>query len=465
MANRKEEYDTRINNDTSSRLLLGSSDSPNPLVVRVNGNELTDASVVQPFISNDDYVVKDKFYLVYMIFLLFGIASLLPWNIFITATSYFVDYKLNTTESYNSTYRNDFTFYVGVVGQTTNVIMNLINILVTFGGNPKNRIPYTFILCSLVIIFHVILAIVDSSAWPLTFFILCCVSVFVMYIATGIMNSCIYYLASLFPMEYVNAIILGNNLAGIFTTTMSIVSKSTSPNLRIAAIYYFLSAFVILMLGFVGYFGMHRTDFYNYHNNKFESNSQKNELSNEEKTPVPYMKILKKIWLLLFCIWLNFFTTLMMFPVYLLGVEKAKDSFIIPDKWFQDVVTFLTFNVLVTIGNMIPKIVRRPGPKWIPVPVIIRAVLVVLFFSVCNFKPKERRHIPVLITNDYIYWIGCALSPLSFGYFTSLLMMYTPGQVPSEHSGSAAMIAALVLTIGVTTGLQFSKIFEFIVLA
>jgi len=38
-------------------------------------------------------------------------------------------------------------------------------------------------------------------------------------------------------------------------------------------------------------------------------------------------------------------------------------------------------------------------------------------------------------------------------------------QVAAEHSGSAAMIAALVLTIGVTTGLQFSKLLEFIVLA
>jgi len=265
-------------------------------------------------------------------------------------------------------------------------------------------------------------------------------------------------------MEYLNAIILGNNLAGIFTTVMSIGSKATSPNLRIAAIYYFLSAFVILMLGFIGYFVMHRTDFYHHYNNIFETNKNKNN-SSEKKTKVPYLMILKQIWLLLFCIWLNFFSTLAIFPVYLLGVKRFNEHFIIPEYWFQDIVTFLTFNVLVTIGNMIPKIVRKPGPKWIPVPVILRAIIVFIFFALCNFKPEERNHIPVLIKNDYIYWIGCALSPLSFGYFTSLLMMYTPSQVAAEHSGSAAMIAALVLTIGVTTGLQFSKLLEFIVLA
>ena len=39
--------------------------------------------------DSDDYLgpePKDKFYLVYCVVLLFGVATLLPWNIFITAT-------------------------------------------------------------------------------------------------------------------------------------------------------------------------------------------------------------------------------------------------------------------------------------------------------------------------------------------------------------------------------------------
>ena len=38
-------------------------------------------------------------------------------------------------------------------------------------------------------------------------------------------------------------------------------------------------------------------------------------------------------------------------------------------------------------------------------------------------------------------------------------------QVAPEHSGYASMIAALMITIGVITGLQFTKILELIVLA
>ena len=70
---------------------------------------------------------------------------------------------MNTDETRNGTYQTDFTYYQGIVGQTTNVFMNFINIFISFGGNPKNRIPYTLGLCSIVILFQVVLAILNSQ--------------------------------------------------------------------------------------------------------------------------------------------------------------------------------------------------------------------------------------------------------------------------------------------------------------
>ena len=135
--------------------------------------------------------------------------------------------------------------------------------------------------------------------------------------------------------------------------------------------------------------------------------------------------------MLLVCIWLNFFSTLAIFPVYQLGIRRASESFFISDYWYQDVLTFLTFNVCVTLGNMLPRFVKKPGPKWIPVPVIARAILCFVFFAFCNFQPDKRLDsaIPILIKNDYLYWAACIISPLTFGYFTSLMMMYTPKYV------------------------------------
>lgn len=454
---------TSDENEKVRRPLLNENGAPNQ-AGSVSPQSVTIEEEVK-FIDRNNSGIKDNYNVIFMIFLLYGIATLLPWNVFITAEDYFVKYKLNTNISANATYRRDFTFIVGSIGQGTNVVMNIFNILITFGGNPKNRIPYTVLLSAACILFHIILAIIDSSTWPLTFFILCCVSVFIMYIATGILNSCVYAVAAILPMEYVNAVILGNNLSGCFTSIMSIVSKLTSPDYRIAAIYYFLSAFIVLLLSFVGYFVMHRMDYYKYWqkiNDDLNKKSTDNTQSQRKK--VPYGKILKKIWLLLFCIWINFVSTLSIFPVYQLGVKPVSKDFIIGEKWFQDIVTFLTFNILVTIGNLIPKFIRKPGPKWIPLAVFARVVIVYFFFLTSNYMPDSRNGIiPVLITNDYVYWLGAGLSPLVFGYFTSLLMMYTPQQVEPEYAGTAAMLAALSLVVGVISGLQFTKVLQFIV--
>lgn len=117
-----------------------------------------------------------------------------------------------------------------------------------------------------------------------------------MFVATGIMNSCVYYVAALFPMEYINAIILGNNFSGIFTSVASILSKLSTPNLRIAAIYYFLAAFIVLMLAFIGYFVMHRTDFYRFFIKRSEEIRKKNiDESSTSKQSVPYWLIIKQV--------------------------------------------------------------------------------------------------------------------------------------------------------------------------
>ncbi len=85
-------------------------------------------------------------------------------------------------------------------------------------------------------------------------------------------------------------------MSGCFTAVMSIVSKLTSPNPRVAAIYYFLSAFIALILAFIGYIAMHRVEFYK-HWSKIKEDSAKKQAyeNNNAPTSVPYVKIIKKV--------------------------------------------------------------------------------------------------------------------------------------------------------------------------
>jgi equilibrative nucleoside transporter 1/2/3 len=79
---------------------------------------------------------SDRFKLIFFILILHGIGTLTPWNMFITAKEYFVDYKLSTnyTHNPNSTeLARNFMPYVTFASQIPNVLFNWMNIFVNLG--------------------------------------------------------------------------------------------------------------------------------------------------------------------------------------------------------------------------------------------------------------------------------------------------------------------------------------------
>jgi len=58
-----------------------------------------------------------------------------PWNMFITAKEYFVDYKLspNYTGTNNAEYAANFMPYLTFASQIPNVLFNWMNIFVNLG--------------------------------------------------------------------------------------------------------------------------------------------------------------------------------------------------------------------------------------------------------------------------------------------------------------------------------------------
>lgn len=58
----------------------------------------------------------------------------MPWNMFITAKNYFVDYKLSVSYTNQTTeYASNFMQYIGFASQIPNVLFNWLNIFVNLG--------------------------------------------------------------------------------------------------------------------------------------------------------------------------------------------------------------------------------------------------------------------------------------------------------------------------------------------
>lgn len=112
----------------------------------------------------------DKYKLVFFIFLLHGLGTLMPWNMFITAKSYFEDFKLgeNYTVKTEVNYRGNFMQNMGFASQIPNVLFNWINIFINFGGDLTTRIVYSILFEIVILIITVVLAMLDSfevSTW------------------------------------------------------------------------------------------------------------------------------------------------------------------------------------------------------------------------------------------------------------------------------------------------------------
>ncbi|XP_066582107.1 NADPH-dependent diflavin oxidoreductase 1-like [Prorops nasuta] len=405
---------------------------------------------------------KDRLRLVFLIMLLHGIGALMPWNMFITAKNYFVDYKLsNEYTGIDTNYATNFLAYLGFAAQIPNLLFNWVNIFVQLGGNLTTRIAWGLFIQVLVFVFTVILAMTDSSQWPGAFFWITMISVVILNTANGIYQNSVFGMAAKLPAKYPGAVILGANISGTLTAIINFLAQIMAPNIRTAAIYYFITALFILLACFDTYFALPINRFYRYHELLHEKEMNKKQLENKSRsksyTP-PYWRIFKQCYVQCFNTFFIFFITLSLFPSVQSDIQRSDENFIVSTDYYASVMCFLTFNVTAMIGSSIASLIQWPSKKYLIIPVVLRILFIPLFLY-CNYHPaKTERILPVLINNDWAYFFIAVLMGLTSGYFSSLSMMYCPGTVEPQHAATAGMFAAASLITGIFFGLLFSMV-------
>jgi len=432
-----DENEKFINNDHEVK------ETNKPAIVESKGMELLYALPI------------DRYKLVYLIFLWHGLSTLMPWNMFITATSYFTDYKLASNDTQVKDYRMYWLSFLGITAQIPGVTLTGMNLFFQCGNgsNIGRRIIWSILIVILTFAVTVIFAMIDTSSWTITFFWITMVSVVIMNSANGMYQSSLYGLAACLPMKYTNAIILGNNISGTVTAILSIISKVSSPNERTAAIYYFLSAIFVLLIAFDTYFILPFIKFYRHYEVRAAKERQA-EIDKIGSSTPPYFHIFKKCWVHLLSVWFVFFVTLTIFPAIQADVLPISDDFFIHKDYFSGITCFLFFNLFAMFGNLATEVLKVPGPKYVWIPVVLR-LLFIPFFMFCNFKPDDRS-IPVYISNDYVFIIGGIFMAFTSGYFSSLCMMYAPRNVEPKYQNTAGIMASFFLLMGIFSGVIFS---------
>ncbi|XP_078464875.1 equilibrative nucleoside transporter 1-like isoform X1 [Lampetra fluviatilis] len=442
----------------------------------------------------------DRYHLVWIIFFILGLGSLLPWNFFMTATMYFKgrlqDKKENVTAR-NSNGSND-----SISGEpaleselsknfdSTMTICSMVPLLIFCC---LNSMLHTLIPIKLrivgglggILMMFVLTGILvwASSLSPSAFFGITMVTVFLINSFGAVFQSSVFGLVGLLPPGYTAPVMSGQGMSGIFTALAMIFSILSGADSRSAAFWYFVTACVVTAIAIFSYLYLPRLKFarhYLYKDNHpttTDDTENKNEhiangdskvagphqaflnLNNKgEEPPKPdgiYI-IFRKIWPMALCVCCVFWFTIAVFPA--LTVRVA--TFSTHNMWnslFLPVCCFLTFGVSDFMGRSLTAVVMWPGEHscWFPVLVAARLVFIPAFL-LCNVTPHPFGS--ALLAHDVAFFLVMLLFGMSSGYLASLAMSYGPKQVEAHNAETAGSVMMFFLALGLALGAATSFI-------
>lgn len=372
---------------------------------------------------------------VFAMFLVFGIASLTPWNMFITATNYFEAKFNNSSPGIEENFPN--YFQTGAI---------CVDVLVSFSAVPLvqrfSPVKLIYVANTIMLVMFAItsvLAKVDSRTWSLAFFIITEISFCIMCGGGALYISTMWAITSAMNTIYTEAFLIGMSTAGIIASILTIITLSI-PGVDFvgAGFWYFVAATVILLLSLLLFSQFHL--YYYQQDRTPESPSPDPSISTSLKSPL--MKLVKDTLPQGYACFCVLYFTFIMFPAVLSTLESCGD----PDslwakRYFLPVSLFLVFNVGDLIGRLVARLVEFPGRALIPWYTTGRVMFVILLLM-CNLQPRS---LPVWFSDDIAPSVLVFLFAVTSGQVLTLCLRYAP-EVSAERADK--------LTVGTIMGVH-----------
>ncbi|XP_052106843.1 equilibrative nucleoside transporter 3-like isoform X2 [Mytilus californianus] len=436
---------------------------------------------------------KDRLNIVYIIFYVLGIGSLLPWNFFITAKDYF-EFKLRNTsvpeKDYKDTrfqteYQLIFESSIAVASMVPNLIFNFVTALCTQRLPLKFRMTVSTMIVLIMFILTVIFAKDKNTIhWQSGFYAFTIVSVVILNACSSVFTTSLFGLAGVLPHRYMQASMSGQAVGGIFAAVANLITIAVGTDVSESAFIFFLIATGWTLITMLGYLSLYSNEFSRYYLNKqankatetvtvggdksvnnsysYEDENEKEPLIKDdvisesvELKPFSYHHdVFKKIWVEGISVCLVFLVTLACFPALASSIQSCNSG----DwrlKYFTPVICFLLYNVGDWTGRSFTGIVHFPRPNQTKLMLtlsVIRFVFIPLLMF-CNVMP--RHNTTLVFSSDMYPLVFIILLGISNGYLSTLCVMYGPKKVFPQYAEFTGATMSVCMTVGLALGSLF----------
>ncbi|KAJ3215107.1 hypothetical protein HDU67_000811 [Dinochytrium kinnereticum] len=398
-------------------------------------------------------------YRTYLVFLLFGVTSLIAWNTWITS---FAHYKVVLKDS---PYADSFQNYFAVVYMGTNLLC--LCMLLFFGERlgPSTRLKIGLTMNAAVFSAAGLMTLVATKMNATTYFAI--TLVFIVISAAGAaLVAGVFAFASQYHQLCTQAISTGQGFAGLVpavTVWLLLFSGSeTSDRTGNSATKSFaLSAILTLSAG-LGYYILPKPHSEEYaalpSDEDPEVNPHVADPVSAEVASKPHWSslfsnkaLMDKIKFFVFAMFLNFVVSLGLFPAVLSSVRPVTEG---KENTGLFVATmFVVFNICDVLGKALPgfSFARiRSGVTLFTIS-LIRFVFIPLFFM-CNVH----RHVLPRVFGDVGFFVLVGALSSSGGWMATDIFMEVPNAVAQGEEFVATDIVVFVLALGLASGSFFS---------
>ena len=206
---------------------------------------------------------KDNYNMVYIVFCLMGMSTMLPWNFF-TALTLFWNYKFrdvsyknltnnHQTEPEQTDLQKQFTSYLSIASNIPNAIFVIFNAI--YGAQYSSWKRINISNGAMIMLFIIIsgLAATNSDDWQKLFLFLILTIVIMVSSFASVFTGSIFGLAGKFPTKYMSGAMLGQSVGAVFPAIAVIIILALDIQAKDVGFTCFILATAFLILGIVAF--------------------------------------------------------------------------------------------------------------------------------------------------------------------------------------------------------------------